>query len=72
MFNTILSIISSLINTLGTFFTYKITKMNIDSKENSERKELIKDSTNKLEETCNKGNISDLLDATKKFGDSIK
>lgn len=72
MFKTILSTILSISNFLGTFFSYKLFKATAEREDNKETKEKIRIAKEEISKACDKGTISDLLNATKNLGDANK
>lgn len=68
--NYIIALITSICGAISAIFSYKSKKLMDHSEEYKEKKKEIKDASNEVEKACDSGSLDDLLDATKKLGDT--
>jgi len=69
---TILTVITVIGQAIVALFSYFLAVHNTNNDKNKKREEKIDSAKNDIDTACDKGTISDLIDATKKLGDSHK
>ena len=69
---TIFAVIVALSNAAVAVFSYLLAKHNSKNDKAAKKEEKQKEASQKLEDACNNGSISDLIDASKEFGDAKK
>ena len=70
MTTTIFAVIVAVSNAVVAVFSYFLAKHNDKSSEKIQKQQDIKEAETQLEDACNSGTMSDLLDASKKIGDT--
>ena len=65
----ITTLIAALAQAIVAVFAYLLAVHNTKNDKSKEKKESIEKAEQKLDDACNNGNISDLLDAAKELGD---
>ena len=69
---TVLAVIVAVSNAIVAVFSYILAVHNSKNDKQIKKKEDIKEAEKKLEDVCNNGSMSDLIDATKNLGDVKK
>ena len=69
---TVLAVIVAVSNEIVAIFGYMLAMHNSKNDKNAKKEEKKKEAEQKLEDACNNGTISDLIDATKQLGESKK
>lgn len=69
---TLFAVIVAVSNAIVAIFTYILTLHNTKNDKNLKKDEKIENAEKKLEDACNNGSMSDLIDATKELGDAKK
>lgn len=72
MQTTIFAVIVAVSNAVVAIFGYLLARHNEKNDKTAKKQQSIKDAEQKLEDACNTGTLSDLLDATKNIGDAKK
>lgn len=69
---TIMTLIAGLAQAIVAVFAYLLAIHNTKHDKNTKKKESINTAEQKVDDACNNGGISELLDATKELGDAKK
>lgn len=69
---SIYAVVIAVANAISAVFSYILALHNSGAKEKAKKEEIIKSAEKNLEDACNGGTISDLIDATKKIGEVRK
>lgn len=69
---TILAVIVAVSNAIVAVFSYILAVHNKKNDKQTKKEEEIKEAEKKLEDACNNGSMSNLIDATKELGDAKK
>ena len=67
---TVLAVIVAVSNAIVAIFSYVLAVHNSKTDKNAKKEEQQKEAEKKLEDACNNGSMSDLIDATKEIGNS--
>lgn len=68
--STIFAVIVALSNAVVAVFSYILARHNAKNDKQKQKEEKIEAAEKKLEDACNNGSMSDLLDATKELGEA--
>lgn len=68
----ITTLIAALAQAVVAVFAYLLAIHNQKNDKQSQKKEKIEKAKDKIDDVCNNGSLSDLLDATKELGDAKK
>ena len=68
--STIFAVIVALSNAVVAVFSYILARHNTKNDKQKQKEEKIEAAEKKLEDACNNGSMSDLLDATKELGEA--
>lgn len=69
---TITTLIAAIAQALVAVFAYLLAVHNTKNDKKTKKQEKIEKAEDKINDACNNGNISDLLDTTKELGDIKK
>lgn len=69
---TILAVIVAVSNAIVAVFGYMLAKHNTTHDKDAKKEDQLKGAEKKLEDACNNGSMSDLIDAAKELGDIKK
>ncbi len=69
---TIFAVLVAVSNAIVAVFSYLLAHHNTKTDKQAKKDEKIKEAEKELENACDKGSLSDLLDATKNIGDAKK
>ena len=69
---TIFAVIVAVSNAIVAIFGYMLALHNTKNDKDAKNEEKMKDAEKQLEDACNNGTMSDLIDATKRIGESKK
>lgn len=69
---TVFAVIVAVSNALVALFSYMLALHNSKVDKDAQKEEKKKEAEKKLEEACDNGSMSDLLDASKQLGDAKK
>lgn len=67
---TIFAVIVALSNAVVAVFSYILARHNTKNDKQAKKEEQIAAAEDKLEDACNNGTLSELIDAAKKIGDA--
>lgn len=69
---TILAVLVAISNAIVAVFGYMLALHNTKNDKSTQKEEKKKEAEKQLKDACDNGTLSDLLDATKKIGESKK
>ena len=69
---TIFAVIVAVSNAIVAVFGYMLAKHNAKNDKNAQREEKTKEAEDKIDQVCNSGSLSELIDATKELGKAKK
>ena len=69
---TIFAVIVAVSNALVGFFAYLLALHNTKHDKQAQKEQKIKEAKDEVDKACDKGSLSDLIDAAKKIGEARK